>query len=136
MAPASPCTGSMITAAMSLPTSRAIRSCCSTASASPKGTWNTLLCKGMAGRLKMALPVRASEPVVFPWKPRTEAMKPLLRVYSLASFMAPSTASVPLPTKKLYWMSPGVISANKCASIPRRGSSSSCVGNGLFSNCA
>src|SRR5216684_2195896 len=38
IAPASPCTGSMMTAAISLPTSRAIRNCCSTAPASPYGT--------------------------------------------------------------------------------------------------
>ena len=49
-------------------------------------------------------------------------------MWILASLMAPSIDSVPLAAKKEYWMSPGVICANKRASTPRSGSISSWLG--------
>ena len=45
--------------------------------------------------------------------------------------MAPSMASVPLAQKKLYLMSPGVISAIRRASTPRSGSINSWLGMGV-----
>ena len=63
-------------------------------------------------------------------------MKPLLRVYILANLSAPSIASVPEAPKKLYLMSPGVISAISRASTPRSGSISSWLGMGVRPSCA
>ncbi len=74
-----------------------------------------------------------SEPIVLPWNALTATMNPFLCVYILASLMAPSTASVPLAQKKLYLMSPGVMSAMSRASTPRSGSISSWLGIGVRS---
>ncbi len=66
-----------------------------------------------------------SEPIDFPWKPPSVEMKVCRLVYSRASLIAPSMASVPLLMKNEFWRSPGVTSASTFASAARQGSSSS-----------
>lgn len=75
MAPASPCTGSMITAATPLPVASALYSSSSTASASPNSTNCTPGKSGRKGSRYSHLPISESEPQLLPWKPRSEEMK-------------------------------------------------------------
>ena len=75
-----------------------------------------------------------SEPYDLPWNPRIVEMKPDFSVYRRASFMAPSTASVPLLMKKHFCRFPGAISPRISASAPRSGSRSSWLESGIRSS--
>ncbi len=74
---------------------------------------------------KTALEVALREPMDFPWNPPIAAIKLERSVCKRASFIAPSTDSVPLLVKKQYCKSPGVIISTSLANMARSGSRSS-----------
>ena len=97
--PPSPCTGSIMTAAVFSFTAAA------TAARSPRGTKRTPGTSGSKGSRYLAVQVVESAPIVRPWKAFSKAtysVRPCSLPMRRANFIAPSHASVPELVKKTF----------------------------------